>query len=198
MPAGLLAPPKNYLKYVRLDRFKKPKHIKDWSLANWWASREQRYDWDNKVDINRTWIPRLLSLFILSLKLIKVGLQYTLYTLTSVLTFLSRLCSYSLIKIFQVTWLWCSVLRFKSLLFSKNHILFWMPGMYFSGEDAENITLDDPVHRCIIVNPNLSAAVQLDKERNARVSLDPRLLRIRSYTPENDLLIKRDARIVDK
>ena len=38
--------------------------------------------------------------------------------------------------------------------------------MYFSGEDSNNITYDDPANKCIRINPSLYARVQDDNEQN--------------------------------
>ncbi|CUM56002.1 unnamed protein product [Debaryomyces tyrocola] len=50
--------------------------------------------------------------------------------------------------------------------------------MYFSGEDSNNITYDDPVNKCIRINPSLYARVHDDNEQNIRVFLDTHLLKI--------------------
>ncbi|CAG89920.2 DEHA2F26576p [Debaryomyces hansenii CBS767] len=55
-----------------------------------------------------------------------------------------------------------------------------MPRMYFSGEDSNNITFDEPTRNCIEVDPMLFTRVQNDEEQNVRVFLDTHLLKIRS------------------
>ena len=62
-----------------------------------------------------------------------------------------------------------------------------MSCMYFSGEDSNNITYDDPSNRCIRINPSLYARVQDDNEQNMRVFLDTHLLKIRNI-PHNQKL----------
>ena len=65
-----------------------------------------------------------------------------------------------------------------------------MPRMYFSGEDSNDITFDEPTMDRLVVDPTLFARVQNDEEQNVRVFLDTHLLKIRSmgdsveHTPE--------------
>lgn len=62
-----------------------------------------------------------------------------------------------------------------------------MPCMYFSGEDSNNITYDDPTNKCIRINPSLYARVQDDNEQNIRVFLDTHLLKIRNVPHNQEL-----------
>ncbi|CUM48175.1 unnamed protein product [Debaryomyces fabryi] len=62
-----------------------------------------------------------------------------------------------------------------------------MPFMYFSGENSNNITYDDPSNRCIRINPSLYARVQDDNEQNMRVFLDTHLLKIRNISHNQKL-----------
>ena len=55
-----------------------------------------------------------------------------------------------------------------------------MPLMYFSGEDSNDITFDEPARNRLVLDPTLFARVQNDEEQNVRVFLDTHLLRIRS------------------
>ncbi|CUM52899.1 unnamed protein product [Debaryomyces tyrocola] len=55
-----------------------------------------------------------------------------------------------------------------------------MPRMYFSGEDSNDITFDEPTMDRLVVDSTLFARVQNDEEQNVRVFLDTRLLKIRS------------------
>lgn len=59
--------------------------------------------------------------------------------------------------------------------------------MYFSGEDSNNITYDDPANKCIRINPSLYARVQDDNEQNIRVFLDTHLLKIRNISHNQKL-----------
>lgn len=52
--------------------------------------------------------------------------------------------------------------------------------MYFSGEDNNDITFDEPTMDRLVVDPTLFARVQNDEEQNVRVFLDTYLLKIRS------------------
>ena len=54
-----------------------------------------------------------------------------------------------------------------------------MPYMYFSGEDSNAITFDDPYNDCIVINPELYDIVRNNKEQKTRVFLDIHLLKIR-------------------
>ncbi|CUM55537.1 unnamed protein product [Debaryomyces tyrocola] len=54
-----------------------------------------------------------------------------------------------------------------------------MPLMYFSGEDSNDITFDEPTRNRLVVDPTLFAGVQNDEEQNVRVFLDTHLLKIR-------------------
>lgn len=63
--------------------------------------------------------------------------------------------------------------------------------MYFSGEESNVMTYDDPENECIRVNPSLYDRVQNNDEQNARVFLDTHLLRIRSYGSLENLGSKR-------
>ncbi|CUM68572.1 uncharacterized protein PRCAT00006299001 [Priceomyces carsonii] len=74
-----------------------------------------------------------------------------------------------------------------------------MPCMYFSGEESESITIDDPNSRCVRINAELYARVQ-NNEQNTRVFLDTHLLRIRDDHGEQEsssgsLVPKGDASI---
>ncbi|CUM53636.1 unnamed protein product [Debaryomyces tyrocola] len=62
-----------------------------------------------------------------------------------------------------------------------------MPCMYFSGEDSNNITYDDPSNRCIRINPSLYARVQDDNKQSMRVFLDTHLLKIRNISHNQNL-----------
>lgn len=56
-----------------------------------------------------------------------------------------------------------------------------MPLMYFSGYDRNEITIDEPSRRRMMVNPKIFASVQNDEKRNTRLFLDTHLLLIRNY-----------------
>lgn len=62
-----------------------------------------------------------------------------------------------------------------------------MPCMYFSGEDSNSITYDDPANKWIRIDPSLYARVQDDNKHNIRVFLDTPLFEIRNI-PHNQNL----------
>lgn len=72
--------------------------------------------------------------------------------------------------------------------------------MYFSGEESESTTYDDPENRCVRIIPSLYATVQNDNQQNRRVFLDTHLLRKRDdadeqYSFSERIVPKSDASI---
>ena len=70
-----------------------------------------------------------------------------------------------------------------------------MPLMYFSGEDSNDITFDEPTRNRLVLDPTLFARIQNDEEQNVRVFLDTHLLRIRS---REDLIENAPKKFVSK